>query len=72
MTTEKMDQIKSAIKAQKWDKSSYSYAIGGMDPFNPKSLYYDSYKKEEIVKEFYKLCETKFRNITHYTTFKNI
>ena len=72
MTTEKMDQIKSAIKAQKWVKSCYGYAIGGMDPFNAKSLYCDSYKKEEVVNEFYRLCETKFKSISGYTTFKNI
>lgn len=72
MTTEKMEQIKSAIKTQKWDKSTFAYHIGGMDTYNPKSLYYDSYKKEEIVNEFYKLCETKFKSISGYTTFKNI
>lgn len=76
LTAEQIDVIRTAIastnKACKWTKSSYAYAIGGMQPYSVYSLSYDSFKKQEIIDEFYRLVTTKFYLIQSFTTFKNI
>lgn len=60
--------IQNAIKAQKWNRSSYEYAMNSMLPYR----YWDVYKKAELIEIFYKTIETKFHLIKGYTTFRNI
>lgn len=62
------DLIKQAIKNQKWDRSSYEYALNSTLPYR----YFDIYKKPELIELFYKTIETKFKFIAGYTTFRNI
>ena len=68
METEK---IKQAIKAQKWDKSSYEYAIHAMNPWTNIS---GLYLKKELIERFYRDIQEpkKWNCIKNFTTFKNI
>lgn len=63
-----------AIRAltRKWTKSEYAYALYAMDHYNSKGMYYDAFRKEEIVKEFYVQLETKFYLIKEFSIFKDI
>ena len=64
-------QLEKAIKSQKWDRSSYEYALNAMLPFrcfNDSSIY----KKADLIELFYKTVTTKWKCIKHFTTFKNI
>lgn len=78
MTTQKVlpetikTEIQKAIKAQKWDKSSYAYAVHAMDHWNSKGFFPDHCLKTEIVAEFWKLIDTKFYMINSFTCFKHI
>lgn len=65
-------EIQKAIKAQKWDKSSYAYAVHGMSHWDVIGFFPDQYKKAEVIARFWELIETKFYMIKDYTTFKNI
>lgn len=70
MTLEQVQKIKDAIKAQKWDKYSYVYAINAMLPYywgDGEGRY-----KADVIDYFYELIETKFNNIKGFTTFKNL
>lgn len=51
----KKEIIEQLIKQAsfKWDKSSYAYAIGFIEPHSFVSLYYGSYKKSEVIESFY-------------------
>lgn len=63
--------IEQAIKQQKWDRSSYEYALGHMLPnrfFNDSSIY----KKADLIELFYKTVPTKWNCIKSFTTFKDI
>lgn len=68
METEK---IKQAIKAQKWDKASYEYAIHHM---NPWTNIYGMYLKKELIERFYKDIQDakKWACIKNFTTFRNL
>lgn len=69
METEK---IKQAIKAQKWDKFSYEYAIKHM---NTSYLQHGHMgKKAEVIERFYADIQEpkKWARISNFTTFKNI
>jgi len=70
MTEQNIQSIKDAIKAQKWDKSSYVYAINGMLPYywgDGEGRY-----KADVIAYFYQLVETRFSAIKGYTTFKHL
>lgn len=64
-----VEAIEKAIKNQKWDKHSFAYAIGHMS-LNRGDLTWK--KKAELVEEFYRLIQTKFKAIESFTTFKGI
>lgn len=66
--TTSIDNIKAAIKAQKWDKYSYVYALNAMKPHS----FYDRYKKQYLIDLFFEEIESKFRCIAHFTTFKDV
>lgn len=68
METEK---IKQAIKAQKWDKASYEYAIHSM---NPWTNICGMYLKKELIERFYADIQEpkKWACIKNFTTFKNL
>lgn len=70
LTPQQIEAIKGAIKAQRWDKHSYQYALSGMDHWGMWE--YSTLLKKEIIERFYLMIETKFYLIKHYTTFKNI
>lgn len=64
-------QLEQAIKAQKWDRGSYEYALNAMLPYR---YFSDSsiYKKADLIELFYKTVQTKWNSIKSFTTFKNI
>lgn len=65
------EQLEAAIKSQKWDRSSYEYALNAMLPyrcFNDSTIY----KKSELIEIFYETVKTKFNSIKSFTTFKNL
>ena len=65
------EALQEAIKAQKWDRSSYEYALNAMLPnrcFSDSSIY----KKAELIDMFYEAVETKWSSIRNFTTFKNL
>jgi len=65
-------EIEKAIKAQKWDKYGFQYAISGMDVHSSYgTIFGDSYYKKEIIEKFWELCETRFYRIADFTTFRN-
>ena len=64
-------QLEQAIKAQRWDRSSYEYALNAMLPyrcFNDSSIY----KKAELIELFYTIVPTKWNCIKGFTTFKHL
>lgn len=65
------EALEIAIKAQKWDRSSYEYALNHMLPYR---CFSDSsiYLKKELVELFYETVKTKWNNIKSFTTFKNL
>jgi hypothetical protein len=69
METEK---IKQAIKAQKWDKFSYEYAIKHMNAHYMSHGYMG--KKADVIERFYNDIQEpkKWNCIKDFTTFKNI
>jgi hypothetical protein len=70
-----IEKIKQAIKAQKWDKASYAYAIDGMNPWIfPISGMYSLTLKKELIERFYKDIQDaeKWARIKDYTTFRNL
>jgi len=66
-----IEEIKQAIKAQKWDKASYEYAIHAMNPWTYIS---GLYLKKELIEKFYADIQEpkKWARIKDFTTFKNI
>lgn len=64
------EAIQAAIKAQRWDKASYVYAMDNMFMYR----YWDSYKKPELIERFYEAIKdyNNFRKIEKYTTFRDI
>jgi len=66
-----IEKIKQAIKAQKWDKASYEYAINAM---NPWTIIDGMYLKKELIERFYREIQNpkKWACIKNFTTFKNI
>lgn len=69
-----IETVKTAVKAQKWDKYSYAYAL---DHIYPHSLYahsLDIYKKVELVEKFYTAIQdpAKFARVKSFTTFRNL
>lgn len=70
-TVPQRPEIEAAIKSQKWDRSSYEYALNAMLPYR---YFSDSsiYKKADLIELFYKTIETKWDKIKDFTTFKNI
>jgi hypothetical protein len=69
METEK---VKEAIKAEKWDKFSYEYAIKRMNAYYLPHGHMG--KKAEVIERFYKDIQNpeKWARIKDFTTFKNI
>lgn len=68
MTEQNIQAIKDAIKAQKWNRSSYEYALNAMLPYR----YWDVYKKPELIANFYEAIETRFNAIKTFTTFRHL
>jgi hypothetical protein len=61
--------VEEAIKSQKWDRSSYEYALNAMLPhrcFNDSSIY----KKSELIELFYKALPSGWGTIKSFTTFR--
>lgn len=65
-------EIQIAIKANKWDKSSYAYAVHGMSHWDTCGMFPEHHLKTEIVARFWELVDTKFYLINSYTCFKHI
>lgn len=63
--TTSIDNIKAAIKAQKWDKYSYVYALNAMEPHRA----WDVYTKKHLVEIFYEYIQHSFRSIARFSTF---
>lgn len=65
--------VAKAIKLQKWDRSSYEYALNYMLPYR---YFSDSqmYKKSDLIELFYKSIqdEDKWNKIKNFTTFRNL
>jgi hypothetical protein len=70
LTPEQVDIIKNIVK--KWEKSTYAYAINDMSTNAIMSLYYESYKKHELIEAFLKLIVTNFDRIKNYPDFKGL
>ena len=68
MKTINKEVIASAIKAAKWDKASFHYAVSFMRPAGD-FIGYDWYTKKELVEQFWSLVETRFSVIAGFTTF---
>jgi hypothetical protein len=70
----KRDVLERAIKGQKWDKYSYSYAINAMQPGHPAGMFITAYTLKEIKDIFFSLAHdpTMFDKIHSFTTFKNL
>lgn len=65
------EELEVTIKAAKWDRSSYEYALNHMLPhryFNDSSIYL----KKDLVELFYETVKTKWNNIKSFSTFKNL
>lgn len=63
--------VEHAIKAKKWDRSSYEHALDCMLPyrfFNDSSIY----KKAELIELFYETIKTKWGKICGFTTFRDL
>jgi hypothetical protein len=70
-----IEKIKQAIKAQKWDKASYEYAVDAMNPWIfPISRMYSLKLKKDLIERFYADIQDaeKWARIKDFTTFKNI
>jgi hypothetical protein len=67
-----IEKIKQAIKAQKWDKASYIYALEGMNLHSYGA--FDMRKKPEVIEIFYRHIQepVKWARIKDYTTFRNL
>ena len=63
--------VQKAIKEQKWDRSSYEYALNTMLPHH---IFSDSsiYKKADLIKLFYDNYEAKWNTIKGFTTFRDL
>jgi hypothetical protein len=42
-------------------KHEMGYQIGHVDPYNPSALYWDYYKREDVVKAFNELFGTEIK-----------
>jgi hypothetical protein len=65
------EQLEKAIRSQKWDRSSYEYALNAMLPhryFSDSSIY----KKADLIELFYETVPTKWNAIKSFTVFKDL
>ena len=65
------EALELAIKAQKWDRGSYEYALNAMLPYR---CFSDSsiYKKADLIELFYATIPTKWDSIKGFTTFRSL
>lgn len=63
--------INILIKADKWTKSTYAYAISVMDCNNIVGISFTNFSKEEVIAEFYALLNDNAIKLLKLTTFKD-
>lgn len=66
-----IELINSLIKADKWTKSTYAYAISVMDCNNIVGISFTNFSKEEVIAEFYALLNDNAIKLLNLTTFKD-
>ena len=66
-----IELINSLIKADKWTKSAYAYAISVMDCNNIVGISFTNFSKVEVIAEFYALLNDNAIKLLSLTTFKD-
>jgi len=65
--------IKLISNQRKYDKHGIAYLIGMMDFHNTKSMFWDTYLRQEIIDEFVRLIHTeKIKYIKNVPSFKHL
>lgn len=60
--------VVDAVKAAKWQRSNYEYALNNLMPWH----YWCQYKLPELKEIFKEQIKTKFYLIADFTTFKSL
>jgi hypothetical protein len=69
-----LEEIKAAVKAQKWTKSSFIYALDHMEPTRCWSIIESIVKRPEVEAAFYAASQDadKWRRVSKFTTFRHL